>query len=291
MLAPLQNRPRPMSLWRAGRSRNASIQGLSVGLALLAVASCGSQSSRMMLGARPQLPPTAIPQRRTDRISEIAHSELLEKARIGVIDVYFVGDSITRRWGALDYPELLANWNENFFGWNAADFAWGGDRTQNILWRLQNGELAGVEPKIFVIQAGTNNLGDMTSDAAQIESIYAGIKAIVEACRSHAPNAVIVLTGLFPRSDVPLFRPVIDSVNERLAAYADGQVIRYVDINDRLSGADGLLLDTMSDDGLHLSLAAYQIWADALKPIFAQILGPPANRDQAPPPTGNPAVR
>src|SRR5215472_9244758 len=70
---------------------------------------------------------------RTDENSRIAHKDLLAKARTGRIDIYFEGDSITRRWGATDYPELLANWKRNFFGWNAANFGWGGDTTQNIL--------------------------------------------------------------------------------------------------------------------------------------------------------------
>jgi (4-O-methyl)-D-glucuronate---lignin esterase len=81
---------------------------------------------------------------RTDRNSMTAHEQLLVKARQGRIDVYFEGDSIVRRWGALDYPELLANWNSNFFGWNAANFGWGADRTEHILWRLEHGELDGV---------------------------------------------------------------------------------------------------------------------------------------------------
>ena len=92
--------------------------------------------------------------------SLVAHSQLLAKAKQGGIDVYFEGDSITRRWGATDYPDLLANWKQNFFGWNAADFGWGADRTQNILWRLENGELDGVNPKVVVLLAGTNNVGD-----------------------------------------------------------------------------------------------------------------------------------
>ena len=69
------------------------------------------------------------------------------KAKQGGIDIYFEGDSITRRWGATDYPDLLANWKQNFFGWNAADFGWGADTIQNILWRLDNGELDGVNPE------------------------------------------------------------------------------------------------------------------------------------------------
>src|SRR5262249_39695519 len=81
---------------------------------------------------------------RADVNSIAAHAWLLEKAKQGRIDIYFEGDSITRRWGAADYPELLANWKQNFLGWNAADFGWGADLIQHILWRLDNGELDGV---------------------------------------------------------------------------------------------------------------------------------------------------
>src|ERR1700704_6063149 len=100
--------------------------------------------------------PADRPVSRTDQNSLTAHAQLLEKAKKGGIDIYFEGDSITRRWGATDYPNLLANWNQNFFGWNAADFGWGADRIENILWRLENGELDGVHPKIIVLLAGTN---------------------------------------------------------------------------------------------------------------------------------------
>src|ERR1051326_1702141 len=106
-----------------------------------------------------QAPPADKPVARTDRNSQIAHEQLLAKARHGGIDLYFLGDSITRRWGATDYPEFLANWKQNFYGWNAANFGWGGDTTQNVLWRLENGELDGVNPKIIVLLIGTNNVG------------------------------------------------------------------------------------------------------------------------------------
>ena len=104
--------------------------------------------------------PADQPVARTDQNSIIAHRELLAKSKQGRIDVYFEGDSITRRWGATDYPVLLANWKHNFFGWNAADFGWGADKVENILWRLENGELDGVNPKVIVLLAGTNNVGD-----------------------------------------------------------------------------------------------------------------------------------
>ena len=134
-----------------------------------------------------------------------AHKALLEKRKQGVIDVYFLGDSITRRWQGTDYPEHKKNWDQNFFGWNAANFGWGGDITQNVLWRLQNGELDGVNPKIVVLMIGTNNLGNMTSSDdtdAQVEQVTRGIRAILDAIREKAPAAKIVLTGITPRNDV-----------------------------------------------------------------------------------------
>src|SRR5919198_1028170 len=128
-------------------------------------------AAALALGAALQRPPSPITAAsdsgpadraapRGDANSMTAHAQLLAKAKQGRIDVYFVGDSIVRRWGALDYPELLANWKQNFYGWNAANFGWGADGTENILWRLENGELDRVNPKVIVVLAGTNNVGN-----------------------------------------------------------------------------------------------------------------------------------
>ena len=118
--------------------------------------------------------------KRTDPKSIAAHEQLLAKAKQGGIDVYFEGDSIMRRWGATDYPKFLAQWKRHFYGRNAANFGWGGDTTQNILWRLQNGELDGVSPKVIVLQAGTNNLPwTGPADKAKVDEVVTGIKAII----------------------------------------------------------------------------------------------------------------
>jgi cephalosporin-C deacetylase len=244
--------------------------------------------------------PAAIdqPTPRTDANSQLAHNQLLEKAKKGGIDIYFEGDSITRRWGATDYPDFLKNWNENFFGWNAADFGWGADNIQNILWRLENGELDGVNPKIIVLMAGTNNVTSSPSrgeNDPRITDIPKGIKAIVDLCQKKAPNATIIITGITPRNDAggnPTgVMPVINKINENIAKFADGKKIRYLDINDKLADKDGRLFDGMTVDRLHPSLKGYQVWADGLKPIFTEILGPPAKEDHAPPPTGDPSAK
>lgn len=233
--------------------------------------------------------PADQPLARTDRNSQIAHQQLLQKAHRGRIDVYFLGDSITRRWGATDYPDFLANWKQNFYGWNAANFGWGGDTTHNILWRLENGELDGVDPKVIVILAGSNNVGREPGDDAKVADITKGIKAIVDSCRQKAPQATIILTAIFPRNDNIAVVPTINRINENIAKFADGKKIYFLNINDKLADANGLLFEGVSVDKLHLSLKGYQIWADALRPIFKKILGPAAAKDFAPPATGDPS--
>lgn len=233
--------------------------------------------------------PADQPLARTDRNSQIAHEQLLEKARQGKIDVYFVGDSITRRWGATDYPDFLAHWKQNFYGWNAANFGWGADLTQHILWRLENGELDGINPKVIVILAGTNNVGREPGDDGKVTNITKGLKSIVDLCLKKAPGATIVLMAIFPRNDSLAVSSTINGINDRLAKFADGKRIRFLNINDKLADKNGILFEGVMVDKLHPSLKGYQIWADALKPIFRKVLGPPAAKDQAPPPTGDPS--
>ncbi len=227
---------------------------------------------------------------RTDPNSRLAHEQLLEKAKRGGIDVYFEGDSITRRWGATDYPDFLANWKQNFHGWNAADFGWGADTIQNILWRLENGELDGVNPKVIVLLAGTNNIGREPPDNAKIADVTLGLKAIMDLCRQKAPGAKIILTAIFPRNDNPAVVPGINRINENLARLADGKTIRFLNVNDRLADKEGRLFDGMMGDKLHPTLKGYEVWAAGLKPILRELLGPPAATDHAPPPTGDPSA-
>lgn len=229
------------------------------------------------------------PQERVDTNSRLAHQQLVAKAGQGTIDVYFVGDSITRRWGATDYPQLLAHWRENFFGWNVGNFGWGGDSTQHILWRLRNGELKGVRPKVFVVLAGTNNLSSAKS-IDDVDAIACGVLEIVRTCRQAAPQATVVLMGVFPRQDIPDAASKVGRLNTRLEKGADGKQVRFVDLHDKFVDEQGQLRAGLFPDKLHPALPAYQLWAEALKPIFTEMLGPPAKTDSAPPPTGDPSA-
>ena len=258
----------------------------------LAASVQSAASQRPPSAAAPQQPqPADKPAPRTDANSMLAHQQLLAKRTQGTIDVYFVGNSITRRWGATDYPEFLANWRSNFFGWNAADFGWGADRIEHMLWRIENGELDGVNPKVIVILAGTNNVGREPGGPEKVADISRGLKALIDLCERKAPNATIIVTGIFPRSDNLAVVPEIVRINDNIARFADGRRVRYLSISDKLADNNGKLLEGMTVDGLHPTLRGYQIWADALKPILTELLGPPASTDHAPPPTGDPSAR
>lgn len=239
----------------------------------------------------------ATPQPRTDENSKVAHQQLIAKAKTGRIDLYFLGDSITRRWGCTDpaWSAMLAHWKENFFGWNAGNFGWGADGIQNMLWRIQNGELDGVNPKVIVILAGTNNIGSTpaaTESAAQekVAAIVEGVRALVKTCQEKAPKAKIILTAIFPRNDNKAVLPEIVRVNQGIATLADGKKIYFLNVNAKLADPQGNLYEGMTVDKLHLSVKGYQVWAEGLKPLLLKFLGRPAKTDHAPPPTGDPSL-
>ena len=281
-------------------SRKVFLAGLFVGGLVVFATSFATDSLRAAqvrsqpASTRParQVASAATALQRTDPNSLIAHEQLVAKAKAGRIDLYFLGDSITRRWGCTDpqYGPMLENWKKNFYGWNAANFGWGADGIQNMLWRIQNGELDGVNPKVIVILAGTNNVGSKPGGEEKVADILKGFRALVETCQQKAPSAKIILTAIFPRNDNLQVLPEINQINSQLAKLADDEKIFYLNVNDRLADKDGILLEGMSADKLHLTVHGYQVWADGLVPLLTTFLGPPAQTDHAPPPTGDPSL-
>jgi lysophospholipase L1-like esterase len=193
------------------------------------------------------------------------HKSFLVIAKKGQVDLLFLGDSITQ------------GWNENtvwqrFYGpRHAANFGIGGDRTQHVLWRIQNGELDGIEPKVVVLMIGTNNLQDDTP-----AEIAQGIKSIVGELRMRLPKARILLLGVFPRSPKPSSaRDRIKSINEKIAGLADGTKVQFLDISSAFLNADGTISADVMPDYLHLSLKGYRHWAEAMEPTLWSILDEP----------------
>jgi lysophospholipase L1-like esterase len=144
---------------------------------------------------------------------------------------------------------------------------------------------------VIVFLAGTNNIGAEQGDPEKVADITQGLKSLVDVCRAKASDATIILSAIFPRNDNMAAAPAINQINRNLERMADGQRVRYLNINPQLADESGRLFPGMMNaDRLHPTVRAYQIWADALKPILTKILGPPAQTDHAPPPTGDPSA-
>jgi lysophospholipase L1-like esterase len=207
------------------------------------------------------------------------HEQFVQKAKAGGIDLYMEGDSITDFWQG----RFRANWEKNLGGWKPGDFGISGDRTQNVLYRIDNGEFDGVHPKVVVLLIGTNNLAsNATYGENTVDDTARGVKAVVEDIEKKAPDAKILLIGIFPRNDPPpKARPDInkriDQVNAQIAKLDDGKRVRYLNFNDKLADKDGKLFPgVMGRDNLHPTDKGYQIWADAMRPILTEWLGAPA---------------
>ena|SRR5216684_4301496 len=195
------------------------------------------------------------------------HEGFVELARKGGIEVLFLGDSITDGWRG---PAGQESWKKHFEPLHAANFGIGGDRTQHVLWRLQNGELEGIHPKLAVLMIGTNNLGNNT-----VEQIAEGITAIVHEIHKQQPQIKVLLLGIFPRSQKASdpIRDKIRDINKIIAKLDDvGKTVRYLDISDKFLDKSGNLPKEIMPDYLHLSKAGYKIWAEAIQPTVDELL-------------------
>jgi lysophospholipase L1-like esterase len=206
------------------------------------------------------------------------HEEFCEIGRKGGIDVLFLGDSITDGWRRIDEKRGGKGvWDREWAPLAAANFGIGGDRTQHVLWRIENGELDGLNPKVVVLLIGTNNTGleaDKLRPRNTPAEVVAGIDAVLGAIQSKLPNARILLLAVFPRGQSPEDpqRLQIAKINRALALHHDGNRIHFLDIGLNFLSADGSLKPEYMPDFLHPSPAGYQVWADAMRKPLSQLL-------------------
>jgi len=197
------------------------------------------------------------------------HSQNLEVARAGDIELLLVGDSITDFWRNTDGPFAGAAVLDEYFGhWKIANFGIAGDTTQGVLYRLQNGEGAGFSPRAIMVMIGTNNTA--RNDAPEIAE---GIGAVVLELRRDFPDAQILLLGVFPRSGAndPV-RATIAEINARIARLDDGSNVHYLDIGDVFLDADGNIPASIMSDALHPSAAGYRLWAEAVREPLTSLM-------------------
>jgi N-acetylglucosamine-6-sulfatase len=193
------------------------------------------------------------------------HAAHCAVAAEGKAELIFLGDSITAM------TENSESWKNVFGSYRYANFGIGGDRTQNVLWRLENGEIGSLKPKLVVLLVGTNNIGITESDVADT---VRGVTAVVEKLKSSFSSSKILVLGLFPRerrADAPV-RETVKAINEQLLKLADGKRVFARDIGSVFLDADGTFSPTVSPDELHLTEEGMRRWAEAIAPDVKRLM-------------------
>jgi len=194
------------------------------------------------------------------------HDGFVQQAKAGNINLLFMGDSITDFWRSRGKNV----WDKFYGSRNAANFGISGDRTQHVLWRIENGELDGINPKVIVLMIGTNN-----SKSDSPDQIAEGVEKIVAVMRQKCPKSKILLLAIFPRNtrtDTPEQMETIHKVNTRIAKLGHHRMITFLYINHVFVGPDGKVPADIMPDFLHPNEHGYQLWADAMEPTLAKML-------------------
>lgn len=193
------------------------------------------------------------------------HKSFNERVAKGNVDLVFIGDSITQGWEGRGKNV----WKKYYGDRNAVNLGIGGDRTQHVIWRLQNGNVKGVSPKLAVVMIGTNNANSNTP-----EDIAAGIAKILEELKERTPKTKVLLLGIFPRGakSEDRLRKVNEKTNDIIKKFADDKTVFYLDIGKNFLTDDGTLTREIMPDLLHLSEQGYTIWAEAIEPKIVELM-------------------
>ena len=192
------------------------------------------------------------------------HEAMNAKAKAGGIDLIYIGDSIVQFFET----KGLDVWNRYYASRKALNLGISGDRTQHVLWRLDNGNLDGISPKLAIVMIGQNNGGHNSA-----EEIAEGVKAVVERIRTKLPQTQILLLGVFQRREKPTpEREVLAKANEMISMLADRKTIHFMDINPLFVQADGSIPVDLMPDFEHPSAKGYQAWAEAIEPKVAECM-------------------
>lgn len=194
------------------------------------------------------------------------HQAVLDRNKQGEVDMIFVGDSITQGWERAG----RSTWQQYYAKRNVVNLGFSGDRTQHVLWRLQNGEIAGISPKLAIILIGTNNSNGSDNTSREIGE---GIIAICQKLRADLPDTKMLILAIFPRGETPSPQRQKNAEASSLAAtVADNEWIYYLDIGDEFLGKNGRLPKELMPYYLHLNARAYQIWAEAIEPTVVKLM-------------------
>lgn len=187
------------------------------------------------------------------------HEAICKAVQEGNPEVIFIGDSITHHWER----EGREHWIKNYAQYRPVNMGFGGDRIQHLLWRLQNGELESISPRLAVLLIGTNNSADNTA-----EQIVEGIEAVCELIHKKLPETKILLQAIFPRDEVDSPRRAVNElVNEKIARLDHGEWIHFCDMRGMWVEETGEIKRDLMEDLLHPTADGYAAWAEQLSPV------------------------
>ena len=185
----------------------------------------------------------------------------------GNVDLIFIGDSITHAWESAG----KAAWAKHFAKRNAVNLGISGDRTQHVLWRLDNGNVKNISPKVAVVMIGTNNSGEGRNTA---EEMIDGVTAVVDKLHAKLPKTKVLLLDIFPRGQrINAQRGKILQVNQVLSRLDKRPNVTFLRIGQKFVSADGSIAKDIMPDFLHLTPKGYAIWAEAIEPTLARLMG------------------
>jgi lysophospholipase L1-like esterase len=211
------------------------------------------------------------PRKAADAITPVAkdperHAQFLERAKQGDIGLVFLGDSITDRWPRVGEGSWL-----KLAPYKPANFGVEGDCTEHLLWRLEQGELDGIAPKVVVVLIGSNNVFYFADEAP--EWTARGIEKIVATIQKRSPAATVLLFGIFPRDEKESrVRKTISAINRDLQRLDDGTRVRFVDIGGQFLDPAGSIPAVLMPDKVHLSAKGYAIWEASLESVLPELM-------------------
>ncbi|WP_241556903.1 GDSL-type esterase/lipase family protein [Marinomonas hwangdonensis] len=182
--------------------------------------------------------------------------------------IWFLGDSITHSWEAGG----SSIWAQYYQSRKALNLGFNGDRTEHVLWRLMNGEIDHIQPKLVVLLIGTNNTGHRMDFA---DETALGVESILSVVKQKLPNTIVLLLAIFPRSAklAQRLRKLNDEVNQKIRLFEDKINVFFLNINHLFIDGEGELSSNIMPDFLHPSDSQYQRMAEALEPMIAMFLG------------------
>ena len=196
----------------------------------------------------------------------LSRHQLVEKQRGKTVDLVLLGDSIMHFW-EWRHPE---SWAKLTQGRTVLNLGYGGDRTQNVLWRIAHGELDGYKAKNVVLMIGTNNNSSNDTDPANVAK---AVEKIAAEIRAKQPEARLILHPIFPRGVSAdskrhaAARARNDKTNALLKDFAAAHPeIVWIDFNDKMVDASGWVPRTIMADEIHPTDAGYDLWMDAILP-------------------------